>query len=91
MQQMKYLNYFVNAFGIYILWTFVHYASAYLYIYTCTPGTIIGFLTSPLLVPAIHCQALRWAIYNGGTSITAMWFILGTWLIKFITPINIAN
>jgi hypothetical protein len=79
---------FLKVFGIYIIWIFVHYISAYLYIYYCTPGTLSGFLLSPFLAPAIHCQAFRWAIHNGGNSINAMWFILGAWLIKIIMPIN---
>uniref|UniRef100_A0A6C0D3W6 Uncharacterized protein n=1 Tax=viral metagenome TaxID=1070528 RepID=A0A6C0D3W6_9ZZZZ len=77
-----------KVFGIYILWILIHYVCVYLYLYFCTPSTITGFFMSPFLVPAIHCQAFRWAIYNGGNSIYAMWFILGAWIVKYITPLH---
>jgi hypothetical protein len=77
-----------SIFGIYIVWIFIHYLSAHLYVYLCVPATIIGFILSPFLVPSPHCQALRWAIYNGGNSIIAMWVLLGAWLMKYFTVIN---
>jgi len=52
------------------------------------PATVIGFVMSPFIAPTPHCQALRWAIYNGGNSIIAMWVLLGGWIIKFITPLH---
>jgi len=73
---------------LYILWIFLHYVSAHLYVYLCVPATLMGFVLAPFLVPAPHCQALRWAIYNGGNSILAMWVLLGSWLVKKLIPIN---
>ena len=51
------------------------------YVYWCVPATLTGFIMSAFLVPAPHCYALRWAIYNGGNSIIGMWSLLGAWLI----------
>lgn len=67
--------------GIYIIWIFLHYISAHLYVYLCNPLSIIGFITSPFLVPALHCQALRWVIANGAININSMWLTIGTWII----------
>jgi hypothetical protein len=38
---------------------------------------------SPFMAAAPHCQALRWAIYNGGNNIVSMWLILGMWLMSY--------
>jgi len=70
--------------GIYIIWIILHYISSHLYIYWCVPGTILGFIIAPFIVPAPHCQALRWAIYNGGNTIIAMWLLLGAWISKYL-------
>lgn len=42
--------------GIYLLWICLHYFSAHLYIKFCVPNTIIGFLMSPFMISAPHCQ-----------------------------------
>jgi hypothetical protein len=70
--------------GIYILWIIIHYISSHLYVSWCTPLTLIGFILSPFVVPAPHCQAFRWVIVNGSNHITAMWFTFGTWISKKI-------
>ena len=67
--------------GIYIIWIFLHYISAHLYIYLCNRLSIIGFITSPFLVPALHCQALRWVVANGAMNINTMWKTIGMWLV----------
>lgn len=80
-----------NAFGIYLLWILLHYLCSHLYVYYCTPGTFIGFITSPIVVPLPHCQAFRWIIYNGGNSITNMWIILGLWVTKHLVVITVKS
>jgi len=75
---------FIELCGIYIVWIVLHYISAHLYVSWCTPLTIIGFLLSPFIVPAPHCQAFRWVIVNGSNTITLMWCSFGTWLAKKI-------
>jgi hypothetical protein len=79
---------FVSLFGIYVVWIFAHYISAHLYVHLCVPATIVGFVLTPFLVPLPQCQALRWAIYNGGHSIVAMWAIFGVWMMSFFSPIR---
>ena len=81
-------NLFVSVFGLYITWVIVHFVASHLYIHWCVPVTILGFLMSPFLVPSPQCQALRWAIYNGGNSINAMWFLFGVWCMKLFKVIN---
>jgi hypothetical protein len=68
--------------GIYILWVLTHYVASHLYVSWCVPATFVGFIASPFLIPAPHCQALRWAVYTGGNSIMAMWGAFGLWLLK---------
>lgn len=84
-------NFVQNVAGVYLLWILVHYISAHLYVHWCVPATILGFIASPFIAPAPHCQALRWGLYNGGNSIIAMWLILGAWLSKFIIPMKISS
>jgi hypothetical protein len=79
---IKYIKPFIEIFGIYILWILLHYICSHLYVAWCTPLTINGFLMSPFIVPSPHCQAFRWIIMNGSSSITMMWFSLGTWISK---------
>ena len=79
---------FVRMFGLYATWIFVHYIAAHCYVHWCVPATLIGFMASPFLVPSPHCQALRWAIYNGGNSINATWFLLGIWSMKQLTVVK---
>lgn len=83
----KYIEYattIFNIFGLYIIWILIHYISAQLYIKLCVPRTIFGFLLSPFTTATPHCIALRWAIYNGGISISNMWNALGLWFMKHL-------
>jgi hypothetical protein len=79
-----YGNLFVELCGIYLVWIVLHYLSSHLYVAWCAPLTIVGFLLSPFVVPAPHCQAFRWVIVNGSNYITTMWFTFGTWIAKKI-------
>jgi len=73
---------------IYALWILLHYLASHLYVYWCTPFTWTGLFMSAILIPAPHCQGLRWIIYNGATTIQAMWFLLGGYIIHFVESIN---
>jgi len=75
------IKFIFQLIAIYIIWIFLHYISSHLYIYFCNPFSFIGFVISPFLVPSLHCQALRWTIYNGGNHITTMWMTIGTWVV----------
>ena len=68
-----------HASSIYIFWIILHYISAQLYVYYCTPSNIYGLIISPFLVSAPHCKALRWVLHNGGNTIDNMWIVLATW------------
>lgn len=85
-ESMKpYIDVCCGVLSIYLGWIILHYLASHMYIQWCVPATLIGFITAPLLVPAPHCQALRWTIYNGGEKIFAMWVMAGTWLYNKIT------
>ena len=65
----------------YVGWIFLHYFSAQLYISYCTPQTIWGFIASPFLSVAPHCNGLRWIIYESGTILYCMWTSLAAWIV----------
>jgi len=66
---------------IYIIWIFIYYIAANSYSYFCAPITFWGFITAPFMIPLPHCIGLRWCIQYGSEVITAMWVVLGTWII----------
>lgn len=62
----------------------LHFIAAHLYVKYCVYPSIIGLLLSPFLTSAPYCQALRWSIYNCGTTISLMWIIIANWFISSI-------
>ena len=64
----------------YFMWIVLSYLAPHVYVYFCTPITIIGFFISPFVAAAPHCSALRWVIYEGGNMITSMWLGMGTYM-----------
>lgn len=81
-------TFFINTLWVYIFWTLAHYISPHIYVKLCVPATITGFLLSPFMVPAPHCQALRWLIYQGGNVIVATWVLIGTWCMQLLFITN---
>jgi hypothetical protein len=79
---------FVSMFGLYILWGTTHFIAAHLYVHWCVPATFFGVILSPFRALMPHCQAFRWAIYNGGNNINTMWIMIGIWLMKYYKPIR---
>ena len=79
-------KYMYSIIKIYVLWIILHFVASHLYIYFCTPKTIIGFIMSPLMVITPQCQGLRWIIYNSGNVINNMWLIFGTWTSSWLLP-----
>jgi hypothetical protein len=69
-----------NLSSVYILWIFIHYIATYVYVYYCTPVTVLGFLAAPFIIATPHCTGLRWCIARGAETISTMWVVLGTWL-----------
>jgi len=76
----------IDLFGVYLVWLAVFYICSHLHTMLCVPATIIGFIMTPFLVPSPHCQALRWVIHTGGTTIMSSWLLLGTWCVSYILP-----
>jgi hypothetical protein len=77
---------FVFAVGkLYLLWILLHYFASHFYIKYCVPPTFMGLIVSPFFVPAPHCKALRWVIYNGGLTIESMFAMMGLWLYSKIS------
>lgn len=87
-----YFNKFINkplllilkAFLVYLLWIFLHYFAAHLYIHFCVPNTTIGFLMSPIMIKTPHCQGLRWIVYNAAEVVNNMWVLIGSWIYSVI-------
>jgi len=73
-------------FGVYLIWIAAHYIASHIYVRLCVQASFIGFLISPFLVPAPHCQGLRWVVMTGATNINAMWLVLSTWFVNKILP-----
>ena len=67
---------------LYITCIIAHYTAAHLYVYYCVDLSFMGFILSPFMTLAPHCQAFRWIIYNGGQLINLMWLLLGNWMIN---------
>lgn len=65
----------------------VHFLGANLYSQLCTSQTLQGLLLSPFLVPAPHCEGLRWVVYNGALRINAMWLLLGSHVVEFVSSV----
>ena len=62
----------------------VHHVGANLYSRMCTSQTIHGLFMSPFLVPAPHCEGLRWIVYHGAARINGMWLFIGTQVVEFV-------
>ena len=85
---LKILKIFIRVSGIYLLWIFLHYFSAHLYIKFCVPDTLFGFLMSPFMIATPHCQGLRWIVYNAAGIINNMWILIGAWIYSIIWIFN---
>ena len=70
---------------IYAMLVIVHYVCANLYSRLCTAQTFHGLLMSPFMVPAPHCEGLRWVVYHGAVRINGMWLLAGGQVVDFVT------
>jgi len=70
---------------IYAMLVVVHYVCANLYSRLCTAQTFHGLLMSPFMVPAPHCEGLRWVVYHGAVRINGMWLLVGGQVVDFVT------
>ena len=69
-----------NVAFCYLSWVVLHFMAAQLYLKYCVGTTFLDMIYSIFYVPSPHCQGLSWAIYHGSKNITAMWFIMGTYM-----------
>jgi hypothetical protein len=76
---------FMRTVTIHTALILVHYLGANLYTQFCTSQTLKGLLMSPFLVPAPHCQGLRWVVYNGAMRMNATWLLLGSHVVEFLS------
>jgi len=76
----KLIHITISLYGIYFLWTMLHFFAAHLYIKFCVPFSFIGLVLSPFMTATPHCQGLRWVIINGANMINNMWLIVGSWV-----------
>jgi len=74
----------IRLFVAYFIWISMHYFAAHLYTRVCTPWSVQGFIMSPILVPAPHCEGLRWVVYYGAVRIHSMWLLLGGYLVSSV-------
>tara|TARA_Y100000816_G_C26077262_1_gene567239 strand:- start:1123 stop:1488 length:366 start_codon:yes stop_codon:yes gene_type:complete len=79
---VKWMKYLYVVGSLYLIWITVHFFSSNLYVYYCTPFTLIGFIQSPFMVLSPHCIALRWLSYKGSEQIASMWSIIGVYLLS---------
>jgi hypothetical protein len=63
-----------------MIFIMIHYVSAHIYTWYCTPLSWYGFFISPFIVSTPHCKALRWSIQTFSVNIETMWHVFGTWL-----------
>jgi len=63
----------------YLFWVVMHFAVSNLYTYLCTPMTMLGFIWSPFMAVAPHCQGMRWLFNISTNTISQMWTIIGVW------------
>ena len=68
-----------QVFLIHFFWVSFHYTSTHLYTKYCTPWSLVGVAFSSVMTMTPHCQAFRWCINQGASSINSMWMTLGTW------------
>jgi hypothetical protein len=77
-------NTFMRSLWIYLFWIFIYWATSNMYPQICAHPSIYGFILSPFLVVTPHCQAMRYIIQTGATTISSMWILLGSWAIQKI-------
>ena len=69
----------------YGFWMIIHYISTHAYTYMCTPKSLLGFITSPLLAISPVCRAIDWMRTISIYTIENMWYILGIWFSTLMT------
>ena len=68
---------------LYLFWITIKNFIPQIYANYCS-GTLYNTL---IMSQGVHCKSLRWMIVASGDSITAMFYIFGTWFIKKLPAI----
>jgi hypothetical protein len=68
---------------IYVFWVAVHHFVPQIYAQYCST-TLYNTL---FVAPSNICKGLRWLMLSSGDSLTAMWYILGMWILKKIPSV----
>jgi hypothetical protein len=68
----------VRIICLYTFWCIAHFFASHYYPVICMPYSVRGFLFSPLMAPAAHCNALRWMINQGGATLCGGWMVLAS-------------
>ena len=69
----------------YLFWIVIHYTTTHMYSNYCTPVSMLGFLTSPLLAISPVCRAVDWMRTVSIYTIENMWYIFGMWISSLMT------
>ena len=80
-----YYNKIPSVVMIYLALWIGHFISANMYPNMCCNMSFFGFLMSPFMTVAPHCQALRWFIDYSANQLKNYWIFLGTYLVSYIT------
>lgn len=78
----------IGVSGVYVMWIVLHYGASQLYVELCVPKTMVGFLLSPFMSAAPHCQGLRWLTQSAATMIQQMWIHLGAWFCSHLLSLT---
>jgi len=69
---------------LFIFCSTLHFTIPHIYIYLCTPKTVLGFLISPLKACSPECKALRWIHSQSIKNITFMKDLFVCWAISLV-------
>ena len=81
---VDYYNKIPNIVIIYLALCLGHFIAANIYPYICCNMSFFGFIISPFMTLAPHCQALRWIIDYTANQLKNYWIFLGTFFIGYI-------
>jgi len=74
-----------NIIKFYLFWIVIHYITTHAYSNYCTPMSMLGFFTSPLLAISPVCRAVDWMRTISIYTIENMWYLFGIWISSHMT------
>lgn len=76
---------FFTMIKFYLFWIVIHYITTHAYSNYCTPMSMLGFFTSPLLAISPACRAVDWMRTVSIYTIENMWYLFGIWISSHMT------